>query len=286
MQEIIKEVNHHDFIRAALSEDVGPGDYSTLASIAAEAKGKAVLKIKENGILAGMDLARAIFLFLEPDCSFTALKKDGERISAGETAFEVSAGVHTILKAERLALNCMQRMSGIATLTSEYVALLQGFPTKILDTRKTTPLFRVYEKEAVKAGGGENHRMGLYDMVMLKDNHIDFCGGIRAAILKTNEYLQEQRLDLKIEVETRTLADVAEVLSIGKVHRIMLDNFTPEDAAKAVQLIGRQYETEASGGINQSTVVSYAQAGVDYISAGAIIHHAVSLDLSLKAQLS
>jgi nicotinate-nucleotide pyrophosphorylase (carboxylating) len=178
----------------------------------------------------------------------------------------------------------MQRMSGIATLTHEYVQLLQGYTTKILDTRKTTPLFRAYEKEAVRIGGGENHRMGLYDMVMLKDNHIDFCGGISKAIHKTNDYLRQQKLDLKIEVETRSLADVQEVLSVGNVHRIMLDNFTPSAAAEAVKQIAGRFETEASGGINKETIVAYAQAGVDFISVGAIIHHAVSLDLSLKAQ--
>lgn len=279
-------MNQHEFIKAALKEDVGPGDYSTLASIDEAAKGKAILKIKENGILAGMNLAKEIFSFLEPEAVFTAHKKDGDRVSFGEIAFEVSAKIHTILKAERLALNCMQRMSGIATLTNEYVQLLSGYKTKVLDTRKTTPLFRAYEKEAVLIGGGQNHRMALYDMVMLKDNHIDFCGGITAAINKTNHYLHTNHLDLKIEVETRTLADVEEVMSVGNIHRIMLDNFTPEDAAKAVAMIDNRYETEASGGINKETIIEYAKAGVDFISVGAIIHHAVSMDLSLKAQLS
>jgi nicotinate-nucleotide pyrophosphorylase (carboxylating) len=279
-------VNQHEFIQAALNEDVGSGDYSTLASIDATAKGKAILKIKENGILAGMNLAKDIFMFLEPGAIFTAHKKDGDRVSFGEIAFEVSARIHTILKAERLALNCMQRMSGIATLTNEYVQLLEGYKTKVLDTRKTTPLFRAYEKEAVSIGGGHNHRMALYDMVMLKDNHIDFCGGITAAINKTNHYLRTNHLDLKIEVETRTLADVEEVLVVGNIHRIMLDNFTPEEAAKAVTMIDNRYETEASGGINKESIIEYAKAGVDFISVGAIIHHAVSMDLSLKAQLS
>jgi nicotinate-nucleotide pyrophosphorylase (carboxylating) len=278
-------MNHIEFIKAALLEDVGAGDYSTLASIAPQAEGKAILKIKENGILAGINLAKEIFLFLEPEAVFTAYKNDGDTVSFGEVAFEVKARIHTILKAERLALNCMQRMSGIATLTNEYVKLLSGYKTKVLDTRKTTPLFRAYEKEAVKIGGGENHRMGLYDMVMLKDNHIDFCGGISAAIIKTNEYLKANNLDLKIEVETRNLEDVEEVLSVGNVHRIMLDNFNPEDAAIAVATINNRYETEASGGINKSNILSYANAGVDFISVGAIIHHAVSMDLSLKAQL-
>lgn len=279
-------MDYTEFIKAALLEDVGAGDYSTLASISPEANGKAVLKIKEDGILAGMELARQIFLFLEPEADFVAFKKDGDKVIFGQIAFEVNAKIHTILKAERLALNCMQRMSGIATLTNEYVQLLKGYTTKILDTRKTTPLFRSFEKEAVKIGGGENHRMGLYDMVMLKDNHIDFCGGITKAILKTNEYLKTNHLDLKIEVETRSLADVEEVLSVGQVHRIMLDNFTPETAKEAVKLIHHRFETEASGGINKSNILDYASAGVDFISVGAIIHHAVSMDLSLKAQLS
>ncbi len=274
------------FIEAALREDVGVGDYSTLASINPEATGKAVLKIKEEGILAGMQLAEQIFLFIEPKAIFTAYKKDGAQVKPGEIAFEVTAHIHTILKAERLALNCMQRMSGIATLTHQYVQKLKNYKTKILDTRKTTPLFRAFEKEAVHIGGGENHRMGLYDMIMLKDNHIDFCGGITAAIIKTNEYLRANNLDIKIEIETRDLADVREVLLVGNVHRIMLDNFSPEDTEKAVKLIDNQYETEASGGINMSNIERYAQAGVDYISVGAIIHHAVSMDLSLKAQLT
>jgi nicotinate-nucleotide pyrophosphorylase (carboxylating) len=278
-------VNYQEFIKAALAEDVGAGDYSTLASIASGVKGKAILKIKEDGILAGVALAKEIFFYLEPESVFTIFKNDGEKVSFGEIAFEVSATIHTILKAERLALNCMQRMSGIATLTNEYVQLLAGHKTRILDTRKTTPLFRAFEKEAVLIGGGENHRMGLYDMIMLKDNHIDFCGGITAAINKTNEYLKVNNLNLPIEVETRTIEDVKEALQVGNIQRIMLDNFSPEMAAEAVGLINGQFETEASGGINKETILAYAQAGVDFISVGAIIHHAVSMDLSLKAQL-
>jgi len=274
-----------EFIKAALLEDVGEGDYSTLASIYPEAEGRAVLKIKETGILAGVDLAQDIFHFIEPSAKFTLFKKDGDKVEKGETAFEVAAKVHTILKAERLALNCMQRMSGIATLTSHYVAAIKGYPAKILDTRKTTPLFREHEKDAVRIGGGYNHRMGLYDMVMLKDNHIDFCGGIEKAIEKTNAYLTANGLNLKIEIETRSLDDVKRVIAVGKVHRIMLDNYTPEQIEEAVSLLGGKYETEASGGINLDNIVSYARTGVDYISTGAIIHHAVSMDLSLKAQL-
>lgn len=273
------------FIAAALKEDIGSGDHSTLASIEPSAKGKAVLKIKEDGILAGVDLAQDIFHYLEPEAVFTLHKKDGDRVSYGEIAFEVSARVHTILQAERLTLNCMQRMSGIATLTDRYVQKIKNYKTKILDTRKTTPLFRAYEKEAVRIGGGMNHRMGLYDMIMLKDNHIDFCGGIEKAIEKTNAYLAANKLDLKIEVETRSLDDVKRVLATGNVHRIMLDNYTPEMLAEAVKLIDGKYETEASGGINLDTVEDYARTGVDYVSVGAVIHHAVSMDLSLKAQL-
>lgn len=273
------------FIAAALQEDIGSGDHSTLASIDPTAKGKAVLKIKEDGILAGVGMAKAIFLYLEPEAKFTFYKKDGDKVAHGDTAFEVSAKVHTILMAERLALNCMQRMSGIATLTNQYADRIKGYKTKILDTRKTTPLFRAYEKEAVKIGGGYNHRMGLYDMVMLKDNHIDFCGGIEKAIEKTVAYLTANNLPLAIEVETRNIDDVKRVLEAGKVNRIMLDNYTPAMVEEAVQLIGGRFETEASGGITLETIEDYARTGVDFISAGAIIHHAVSMDLSLKAQL-
>lgn len=274
------------FIAAALREDIGSGDHSTLASIDKEAKGRAVLKIKENGILAGVALAQDIFHYLEPEAKFTLHKKDGDKVANGEIAFEVEAKVHTILMAERLALNCMQRMSGIATLTHQYADLIKGYSTKILDTRKTTPLFRAFEKEAVKIGGGYNHRMGLYDMVMLKDNHIDFCGGIEKAIEKTVAYLTANNLPLAIEVETRSIDDVKRVLEVGKVSRIMLDNYTPAMTEEAVDLIAGRYETEASGGINLDNIEAYARTGVDFISVGAIIHHAVSMDLSLKAQLA
>jgi nicotinate-nucleotide pyrophosphorylase (carboxylating) len=274
-----------EFIRLSLEEDVASGDYSTLACIPEEAKGKAILKIKENGVLAGMDIAREIFTYLEPGSVFTAFKNDGDTITYGEIAFEVEAKVHTILKAERLALNCMQRMSGIATLTRTYANTIKDYKTKILDTRKTTPLFRRLEKEAVKIGGGYNHRMGLYDMVMLKDNHIDYCGGIEAAIRKTNEYLKANNLDLQIEVETRTLEDVQKILNTGNVHRIMLDNYKPEMIVQALDMINGRYETEASGGINLENIKTYAATGVDFISVGALTHHAVSLDLSLKAVL-
>jgi nicotinate-nucleotide pyrophosphorylase (carboxylating) len=273
----------HHLVDEALKEDIGDGDHSTLSSITATAKGKAVLKIKQDGILAGMEVAEKIFSYKEPSAVFTAFKKDGEEMKYGEKAFEVEALVHTILQCERLVLNCMQRMSGIATLTKQYTDKLKGYKTRLLDTRKTTPNFRLLEKEAVKIGGGVNHRFGLYDMIMLKDNHIDYCGGIEKAIDKANAYCQQKNLDIKIEVETRSLDDVQRVLNHGGVHRIMLDNFSPSLLADAVKMIDNKYETEASGGITLDTIASYAATGVQYISAGAIIHHAVSMDLSLKA---
>lgn len=270
-------------IKNALAEDIGDGDHSTLSSIDAGAEGMAVLKIKEAGILAGMEVAEKIFRFMQPDMVFTPCKKDGEPMQPGEKAFEVKAKVYTILQCERLVLNCMQRMSGIATLTHQYTEKLKPYKTKLLDTRKTTPNFRLLEKEAVRIGGGENHRFGLYDMIMLKDNHIDYCGGIEKAIGKANDYVQHRKPGLKIEVETRTLEDVKKVMATGKVHRIMLDNFKPEQITEALKLIGGKYETEASGGINLGNIETYAATGVDFISSGAIIHQARSLDLSLKA---
>ncbi len=278
-----EQLNH--LVEEALREDIGDGDHSTLSSIDPAARGKAVLKIKEDGVLAGMEVAEKIFRFKEPGIIFTPFKKDGEPMQYGEKAFEVEAHVHTILQCERLVLNCMQRMSGIATLTREYTRLLEGYKTKLLDTRKTTPNFRLLEKEAVRIGGGVNHRFGLYDMIMLKDNHIDYCGGIEKAIDKAWQYVQEQKPGLKIEVETRSLEDVQKVMAMGKgkVFRIMLDNFKPEQIKEAVALIGEDFETEASGGINLDNITDYAKAGVDFVSVGALIHQARSLDLSLKA---
>lgn len=270
-------------IKNALEEDIGDGDHSTLCCIDTDAK--AILKIKEEGILAGIEVAEAIFKYVEPDILFTANKKDGDTMQVREIAFEVQAKVHTILSCERLVLNCMQRMSGIATLTRQYVDKLKGYNTKLLDTRKTTPNFRLLEKEAVRIGGGTNHRFGLYDMIMLKDNHIDYCGGIEKVIEKANAYVQQKKLDLKIEIETRSLEDVKTVLRVGKVNRIMLDNFTPQQIKEALKIINEKYETEASGGINLENIQEYAATGVDYISTGAIIHQAKSLDLSLKAQI-
>ena len=274
----------NELIKNALREDIGNGDHSTLSTINAYEEGKAVLKIKQNGILAGMKVAETIFQFVQPDIIFTPFKKDGDTMKYGEIAFEVSAKVHTILTCERLVLNSMQRMSGIATLTKKYVDKLSGFETKLLDTRKTTPNFRLLEKQAVKIGGGNNHRFGLFDMIMLKDNHIDYSGGIEKAINNAYDYVEQNNLNLKIEVETRSLEDVKKVMQVGKVNIIMLDNFAPEIIVEALKIIDGKYETEASGGINLDNIESYAATGVDYISSGAIIHQAVSLDLSLKAK--
>ena len=272
-------------IEEALKEDIGDGDHSTLSSIDVSSKGKAVLKIKQKGILAGMEVAETIFLYKEPSSIFTPFKNDGDEMKFGEKAFEVEASVHTILQSERLVLNCMQRMSGIATLTRLYVDKLKGYKTLLLDTRKTTPNFRLLEKEAVRIGGGVNHRFGLYDMIMLKDNHIDYCGGIEKAIEKAYNYVKTKKLDLKIEVETRSIDDIKKVIAMGKgkVFRIMLDNFKPEQLSEAVNLVGEDFETEASGGINLDNIEEYAKSGVDYVSVGALIHQAQSLDLSLKA---
>jgi len=275
----------HHLIDEALKEDVGDGDHSTLSCIPAGTKGKAVLKIKQGGVLAGMQVALKIFCYKEPASVFTPFKEDGEEMKYGEKAFEVEASVHTILQCERIVLNCMQRMSGIATLTKQYTGKLKGYKTRLLDTRKTTPNFRLLEKEAVRIGGGVNHRFGLYDMIMLKDNHIDYCGGIENAIEQAFDYVQTKKPDLKIEVETRNLDDVRKVIAIGKgkVFRIMLDNFTPEQIKEALGLIEGEFETEASGGINLDNIEDYAKTGVDYVSVGALIHQAKSLDLSLKA---
>jgi nicotinate-nucleotide pyrophosphorylase (carboxylating) len=271
-------------IKNALQEDIGDGDHSTLCCIDASVEGKAVLKIKQDGILAGVEVAEKIFRYMQPDIVFTAYKKDSDAMQFGDIAFDVEAKVHTILQCERLVLNSMQRMSGIATLTKMYVDKLKPFKTKLLDTRKTTPNFRLLEKEAVKIGGGVNHRFGLYDMIMLKDNHIDYCGGIEKAIEKAYDYVQQKKPGLKIEVETRTIEDVKKVMAVGKVNRIMLDNFTPELITDALKIINGKYETEASGGINLDNIEMFAATGVDYISSGAVIHQAKSLDLSLKAR--
>lgn len=283
MENFDQQLKH--LVEEALKEDIGDGDHSTLSCIPSDKKGKAVLKIKQDGILAGVAVAEKIFKIVEPATMFQQFKADGEAMVFGEKAFEVEASIHTILKCERLVLNCMQRMSGIATLTKQYTDKLQGYKTRLLDTRKTTPNFRLLEKEAVKIGGGLNHRFGLYDMIMLKDNHIDYAGGLEAAINKAHEYAVSTKPGLKIEVETRSIEDVKNVYEIGKgkVFRIMLDNFTPEQCAEAVKIIGEDFETEASGGINLDTIEAYASTGVDFVSVGGLIHQAKSLDLSLKA---
>ena len=243
-----EQLNH--FIKNALEEDLGAGDFSTLSTIDAGAKGKAFLKVKQAGVLAGMQIAPKIFSYMEPGITFTAYMQDGDEMKYGDKAFEVEGHVHTILQCERLVLNTMQRMCGIATLTRKYVDKLIPYKPRLLDTRKTTPNFRLLEKEAVKIGGGVNHRFGLYDMIMLKDNHIDFCGGIESAIEKAYTYVKKNKLDIKIEVETRNLEDVKKVLKTGKLDRVMLDNFTPAEIKEALHLIQGKYETEASGGIN------------------------------------
>ena len=272
----------------ALQEDVGNGDHSTLSCIPADVKGKAVLKIKQDGILAGIDVAEKIFRYKKHDCVFVKYKHDGEVMQNGEIAFEVETYVHTILQLERLVLNIMQRMSGIAGLTRQYTQKLEGYSTKLLDTRKTTPNFRLLEKEAVRIGGGVNHRFGLYDMIMLKDNHIDYCGSIEEAISRAYNYVQQYHPHLKIEVETRSVDDVKKVLKNGKgkVSRVMLDNFTPRQVKEALLIINKEFETEASGGITLDNIESYAETGVDYVSTGAVIHQARSVDLSLKAAYS
>lgn len=272
-----------DFISRSLAEDVGEGDHSSLACIPFGSAGRARLLIKEKGILAGIRVAREVFLVTDKDLKFDLLIGDGASVSPGDIAFRITGSQLSILKAERLTLNIMQRMSGIATSTHEYAEKLKGLKTKILDTRKTTPGFRFLEKEAVRIGGGMNHRMGLYDMIMLKDNHIDYAGGIEKAILRTRDYLRKKNLNLRVEIEARNISDVRSILAVGQVDRILLDNFSPEDTLTAVREIAGRYETESSGGITLDTVRSYAECGVDFISAGALTHHVKSLDMSLKA---
>jgi len=273
----------NQFVQLAISEDIKEGDHSALACISKDAKGKAKLFVKEDGIIAGIEIATQIFKEFDNSFNVSPILKDGDKVQAGDIAFIVSGPSIALLSAERLVLNVMQRMSAIATLTSKYVKALEGLNTKVLDTRKTTPLIRFLEKEAVRVGGGVNHRYGLYDMIMLKDNHNDFSGGIEKSINKTIQYLVENNLNLKIEVETRNLDEVKEVLKVGKIDRIMLDNFTYEQMRKAIQLINGKYETEASGGINLKNVRKYAECGVDFVSVGALTHSICNMDLSLKA---
>jgi nicotinate-nucleotide pyrophosphorylase (carboxylating) len=274
----------NQFIELALEEDIGKADYTTLACIDKNVIGRASLIIKENGVIAGVDVAKKIFEYVNPQIKYKPFVKDGQSVFKGDIGFEVEGHEHYILKAERIVLNIMQRMSGIATETSKYVQKLNGLKTKVLDTRKTTPLFRMFEKLAVRIGGGMNHRMGLYDMIMIKDNHIDYAGSIEIAIDKTKRYLEQSGLNLKIEIETRNLSEVQQVLSKGGVNRIMLDNFDLQTLKEAIKLINKQYETESSGGINLETIRSYAETGVDFISVGSITNSYRTLDLSLKAR--
>ncbi len=269
-------------IDIAFKEDIGDGDHTTLSCIPHDLEGRARLLVKQDGILCGIDLARKIFTKFDPTLKMTQYLHDGDAIKKGDIAFEVEGKTISILQTERLVLNFMQRLSGIATQTHNYVKLLEGTNTKILDTRKTTPGLRLLEKYAVKVGGGENHRIGLYDMILIKDNHIDYAGGVTAAITKTQEYLKTKGKNLKIEVEARTLDEIREILNFN-VDRILIDNFTPEETKGAVALINGKCKTESSGGITKESIRAYAEAGVDYISVGALTHHISSLDLSLKA---
>lgn len=278
-----KHFNFKTFVQNALQEDVGDGDHSALATIPANKKGKCHLLVKENGILAGVEAAKEIFKIIDPKFKLTVLIKDGTPVKVGDIAFIIEGSSQKLLTAERLVLNVMQRMSGIATKTNYLQELCKGTKTKVIDTRKTTPGFRFFEKWAVVIGGGSNHRFGLYDMIMLKDNHIDFSGGILEALGATQAYLKKTKKKLPIEVETRTLNDVKLILSKGGFQRIMLDNYSIADTKKAVALIGNKYEIESSGGITEKTIASYAKCGVDFISVGALTHHVKSLDLSLKA---
>jgi nicotinate-nucleotide pyrophosphorylase (carboxylating) len=270
-------------IELAIREDIGDGDHSSLSCIPEDASGRVQLLVKESGIIAGVDVAEHIFRKIDPFVKINRLIADGTSIKPGEIVFTVEGKVHSLLKSERLVLNVMQRMSGIATRTSEYVKKLEGLKTRVLDTRKTTPCIRMLEKEAVRIGGGTNHRMGLYDMIMLKDNHIDFAGGIEQAIKSTLDYLKTNNKNLKIEIEVRNLDELAQVINTGGVHRIMLDNFDIPTTVQAVKIIDGRYETESSGGITLETIRSYAECGVDFVSVGALTHHIKSLDLSLKA---
>lgn len=273
----------NDFIRSALAEDLGSGDHSGLASIPANAVSRARLLVKDHGVLAGIELAEHIYKQYDPGLRLQLSRRDGDLIREGDVAFTIEGSSQSILATERLVLNCMQRMSGIATRTNHLSQLIKGTRAKLLDTRKTTPNFRLLEKWAVKIGGGFNHRIGLFDMIMLKDNHVDMAGGIERAILNTNDYLRARNLKLRIEIETRNLSEVEEVLRVGGVDVIMLDNMSPAEMKVAVERIGGKYQTEASGNINETTIRAVAETGVDFISVGALTHSIKSLDLSLKA---
>ncbi len=272
-----------DYIRLALSEDVGDGDHTSLSTIPPDAQKRARLLVKENGIVAGVEVAKIIFEEVDPLMEVEILIPDGQAIKVGEIVLTVSGRAQSILKAERLVLNIMQRMSGIATYTRQLVNVLDGLPTKLLDTRKTTPNFRIFEKMATKIGGAVNHRYALYDMILIKDNHVDYAGGIEAAITKANEYVKKTGKNLPIEIEVRNLTELAEALRVGNVHRIMLDNFQIDTLKEAVKMVAGRFPTEASGGIREDTLRAVAETGVDFISCGALTHQIKSLDLSLKA---
>ncbi|NHE55255.1 carboxylating nicotinate-nucleotide diphosphorylase [Cyclobacterium plantarum] len=283
MQDYINQESLQKFLQASFLEDIGEGDHTTLAAVPAGQLGSANLLIKEAGVIAGLELAKTIFHYHDPDLQVRLFLKDGQSVKAGDIGLLVSGKAASILTTERLVLNCMQRMSGIATKTKELNDLIAHTGAKLLDTRKTTPNFRMLEKWAVAIGGGKNHRFALYDMIMLKDNHIDFAGGISKAIKSTHAYLKKKGLHLKIEIETRSLEEVQEVLDTGGVDIIMLDNMDPQTMEKAVKMIAGQYDTEASGGIDETNIVSVAESGVDYISVGALTHQVKSMDISLKA---
>lgn len=275
--------NFNHLIASWFAEDIGDGDHTTLSSIPETAVGKSQLIIKEDGILAGVEIARRIFHAFDPELKMTVFIPDGSAVKVGDIAFVVEGKVHSLLQTERLMLNIMQRMSGVATRTHQYVKALEGTGTRVLDTRKTTPGLRLLEKEAVRIGGGVNHRIGLYDMILLKDNHVDFAGGIKNAIARAREYLQAKGKNLQIEIEVRNFDELSQVLEVGGVDRIMLDNFSPEDTRRAVEIIDGRYETESSGGITLDNLRTYAECGVDYISVGALTHSVKSLDMSFKA---
>ncbi|MDD2607611.1 carboxylating nicotinate-nucleotide diphosphorylase [Lascolabacillus sp.] len=273
----------NSLLELAFAEDIGDGDHTTLCSIPASEVGSSKLLIKEEGILAGVDVAKDVFHKFDPELKVEVFIEDGAQVKPGDVAFVVTGKVQSLLQTERLVLNLMQRMSGIATITNKYVKLLEGTKTKVLDTRKTTPGLRMLEKQAVKIGGGENHRIGLFDMILLKDNHVDFAGGIKNAITRAKQYLKEKNKDLKIEIEVRNFDELNEALNVGGVDRIMLDNFTVEDTRKAVEIVNGRVELESSGGITFETIRDYAVTGVDYVSVGALTHSVKSLDMSLKA---
>lgn len=272
-----------DLIKLAFAEDIGDGDHTTLCCIPADAEGAQKLIVKEDGVLAGVEMAKRIFAAFDPTLKMEQFLNDGDEVKVGDIAFIVRGKVRSLLQTERLMLNVMQRMSGIATVTRRYARQLEGLKTRVLDTRKTTPGLRMIEKEAVKIGGGVNHRIGLFDMILLKDNHVDFAGGITNAIKRAQSYLQEKGKNLKIEIEVRNLDELQEAIDCGGIDRIMLDNFTPELTRKAVEIIDGRFETESSGGITFDTLRSYAECGVDYISVGALTHSVKGLDLSFKA---